>query len=488
MMQTIATSLVERSSDLSDAIANYLDVAGGAKFDTGSWTSGHGLTTEALITRAGTLADTAKSLAALPIDRLVLAPSDRLIHFSDQIRQLVESMNALSQAVSNVRDWGGLSSYSDGKVIADNGSQVNVRNYLNEVMGHEDAALQAYADIGFWTRSKGVGTFTAASKALASNAKKSGDALQSIEERLKDINERIESVGSREQVVAAAQEEAQRLTSEIEKARKTSDENEQRVSAAAAAVEEIRTRAAALESDVQQYQDQFQSFQSHLDAREQALVKGNEELKKLQSHLSQSGSEITKLVSAAQEMLGSATIAGLSSAYQNQASGVDRQLKWARWGFYASIGLLIASVAVATNLTALVGYAPLPTIQTGGDASTLAVQTLASLGARALIILPALLLAGFAARRHSALFRLREEYNHKATLAASVHGFKTQAPLHEQAIAAAVFQELLANPAGTMDKSTEDTRENGFVARLIGPTVERTLQNMMEVKENPAGR
>lgn len=117
----------------------------------------------------------------------------------------------------------------------------------------------------------------------------------------------------------------------------------------------------------------------------------------------------------------------------------------------------------------------MPTFSDSTPTGSIAVQVLAGLGSRGLLILPALLLAGFAAHRHSALFRLREEYSHKYSMAASVQGFKIQAPSFQEPIAAAVFTELLHNPAATMDK-LQSANRNGFVDKLIMPRVEEALK------------
>jgi hypothetical protein len=111
-----------------------------------------------------------------------------------------------------------------------------------------------------------------------------------------------------------------------------------------------------------------------------------------------------------------------------------------------------------------------------------AIQAFSNLASRFLVILPGLLLIGFAARRHAALFNLREQYSHKWAIAASVEGFKTQAPNYKEPIAAAVFTELLANPAQTIDQQF-NRRKNGFIDRLIKPVVDRTLERMGVIPE-----
>ena len=54
--------------------------------------------------------------------------------------------------------------------------------------------------------------------------------------------------------------------------------------------------------------------------------------------------------------------------------------------------------------------------------------------------------------RHARLFRLREQYAHKFSIAASVDGFKKQAQGYEDAIAAETYMRLAEiNPAERME-------------------------------------
>ena len=93
---------------------------------------------------------------------------------------------------------------------------------------------------------------------------------------------------------------------------------------------------------------------------------------------------------------------------------------------------------------------------------------------RALLLVPFAWLAKFAAARHATLFRLREHYAYKYSIAASVEGFKKQAPSLQDEIAAAAFRELTFNPADRMDsKSQESAHPNpvvDWIMRKLGAT------------------
>lgn len=77
---------------------------------------------------------------------------------------------------------------------------------------------------------------------------------------------------------------------------------------------------------------------------------------------------------------------------------------------------------------------------------------------RALLLLPAAWFAKFAATRHAALFRLKEHYAYKYSVASSVEGFKKQAEQFKDGIAAATFFELTFNPAERMEAKGHEER------------------------------
>jgi hypothetical protein len=70
--------------------------------------------------------------------------------------------------------------------------------------------------------------------------------------------------------------------------------------------------------------------------------------------------------------------------------------------------------------------------------------------------------------RHAQLFRLREDYAYKYSIAASVDSFMKQAKEYADDIAAACYYELTYNPAEHMDSKNED-------ARMINPIFEKML-------------
>ena len=70
--------------------------------------------------------------------------------------------------------------------------------------------------------------------------------------------------------------------------------------------------------------------------------------------------------------------------------------------------------------------------------------------------------------RHAALFRLKEHYAFKYSVASSVDGFKQQAVPYEDEIAAATFFELTFNPADRMEgKGVEERHPNPIIDKVM---------------------
>lgn len=485
-MQNVLNSIRAVSEAIDAALATALQVCGKASLDLSAATSTAELTAETLFSRIGALTSGSESISKSDLAKLALAPTSR-------VQGLLTSLSTLNQ---NLADFtalldgvGDAPSYDNSTgVLSGPNNNANIRAHLDILQTATDKALEPYLLLAAAARPKGIGTFAAASNTLASKATEATQLLETLRSEADALRKKAEQLDAQAATVTKTQGEAQRLTAEIEKAKKTAEENEQKILASSASAEEARSKAASVDAQVQAYHDKFIAFEQALEGREQAVKSGQAGLSALEESLKKKDEEADTIIAKAKKMLGGATIAGLSETYHNKVVSIDKQLFWSRVGFYASMIFLFLSVLVALNLTNFWGLItgaipPIPEPQAGVSATTIAVRTFASLGSRALVVLPSLLLAGFAAHRHSALFRLREEYSHKETMAVSVQGFKEQAPEYQEPIAAAVFQELLTNPAVSMENKMPKRKPNGFLQRLIAPAVDDAFKKLLELRD-----
>lgn len=490
-MQQTLDEIRAVSEAINTTLGTALDACGRFALDPSAAISTTGLSAGSLFARLAALTAGSESISKLDSTKLALAPTSRLQGLSNNLSAINQAIAEFTSLLSTV---GEAPNYDNSSgVLSGASNSANVRAHLDSLQTATDEALESYLILAAATRPKGIGSFAAASSTLALKATEASQLIENLNSDASALFKKSEQLDAQAATVAQTQGEAQRLTEEIAKARKTAEENEQKILASSATAEEARSKAASVDAQVQAYEDKFVAFEQALDAREQAIKTGQERLSALEKRLKGKEDQTDQLIQQATTMLGGATIAGLSAIYHKKATDVDNQLKWARYGFYAAMTFLFLSVLVALNLTKFWGFltgvvTPLPAPQPGMAASEIAVRTLASLGSRALVVLPSLLLAGFTTHRHSALFRLREEYSHKEAMAVSVQGFKEQAPLYQEPIAAAVFQELLTNPATSMDATASKRRPNGFVQRLLSPMIDDAIKRMLDLRDGAISR
>lgn len=166
---------------------------------------------------------------------------------------------------------------------------------------------------------------------------------------------------------------------------------------------------------------------------------------------------------------------GLAASFSALQEKINGELKWARSSFYFSIFFLVV-LSMPIAIYVFPGLQLVIKSLSGVDASVLlpkgvenhaTTDVIAQVLARALLLIPGIWLVRFSSARHERLFRLREHYSYKYSIASSVEGFKRQAPELEQGIAAAAFYELTFNPATRMDANSEEARHPNFAIEWV---------------------
>lgn len=483
-MENQLNDLRARADDLTAAVSLILEGLGPIP-ETVTW-SPTSLTFAELVSRADNLASLTQELAANGPDRFLLVPTNRITELRDRVLAITASASTLATQLGEIESLGGVRSFdaASGIVFLNNGGSFSLLGLAQDLQVRLDTALDTYLLISVAVQPRGIGTLAGASRAVTTKAAEAAALVDQLTKTSAEWRASLEVSHAASAKLSSLESETSRIFGEIEKARRTVEENAAKATVSTATVEEVRAQAAALEANVNSYQTSFDAFQRQLEAREKTIATGERRLLEVQAELATEQAKVTALIGQAEQMLGGATTAGLSSAFETKAAQVDTQLQGARFWYYGSIGLLILSVAVALNGLAFIGISipSLPTFPVGTPTGTIAVQALSALGLRGLVVLPALLLAGFTAHRHSTLFRLREEYSHKYTAAASVQGFKLQAPSFEESIAAAVFAEVIKNPAISMEGRPSRGR-NTFLDRMILPRVDAALKEAAKLPD-----
>jgi len=277
----------------------------------------------------------------------------------------------------------------------------------------------------------------AESRPLAAELKKlrddAAEALRAVAEKsdefdrlAKDAHEALESAQKDRGLVAKALDEVQ---------------------AKVATVRETAQAAASLQSQVSNYEAEFDGFQKSLDTMLEQHSGFVKEMNESREKNRQREAEIDRLTEKAESMIQGATTAGLGDSLEKTRKLYADRMAGARWGFLASVALLLVCAAplLAQLFPALFASWGLQAATPAPAATTQ--EAFLGLAGKLVLLFPATWLTSFCSKAYSEYFHLEREYAHKAALARSVEGFKKQAPDHEQLITAAVFWEVQLNPS-----------------------------------------
>ena len=403
-----------------------------------------------------------------------LVPQTSIEEITTILDSLVQKYKEINDDLKGIDDNDGpgeldLSAFS---VTSANGHiVVSFAETLKGLWDHSETFLSKFHPLTNVLLGKGYIDFSNALKTLSdaveqihkhrSKARGYEKAAQNAEEKIKSMLKQADP----------SLKEITRLKDESEKDRKSLSEYTVEGTQSISAIRQTKEEAELLLATVTGYKLQFDRFQNELDAREKAFTNGNMKQEELLGKLFEDESKITDLRKQSEAMLTGATVAGLASSFGKLRDEVSGELTSARRTFYLSIFLLFLSVIplvgyVLPGLATIVGLSVLATSEPTVGAGTL--EFFGQILVRALLLLPAAWLAKFAATRHAVLFRLKEHYAYKYSVASSVEGFKKQAEPYKDELAAATFYELTSNPAERMEtKGEEERHPNPLMEKLM---------------------
>lgn len=458
----------------SELLIDYFnDEADGILFDMKKTIPSTDLSLSDIITRISVVSESIDSFEKST--NLIMVPSSRL----DQLMQASQEVQArldelLSRSQQVVKSAGGFSSfnYENFHMQTANGQNHDLRGLFRSLVGSTDSLLEAfYGVLAIIKPSKPTYKFYRISGALSGLVENISNDLQELSNKLanlKNISQRAESELAKSEEAA---KEALRNKEEIIQDRTTVKEYHAEVTESKASIEDIYTKARSLEKEVKGYAEKYEEFDRNLDERNKQFDEGSKRQEKLLEALDRHNEDILDTVKRSKEMLKGATVAGLASSFLEAQRKLERQLIWARMSFYAGIIFLFISAVPLMVYVFMPIIVPIlqymyPDLV---DFSSLYLaqeeltgwQYLGQVLARFIILLPAAWFVSFSAIRHSSLFRLREHYSYKYSMAVSVEGFKKQAEGYESEIAALVLEQLAFNPADKLVHS-KDIKEGRF--------------------------
>jgi hypothetical protein len=313
-------------------------------------------------------------------------------------------------------------------------------------------------------------------------------ALDGMQKLKGDAQTATQSISTLEVQATNAQTEIERIKSVIQTDRKTANEYLAEATTKLEGIRKTSSDADSLTAAIAEYDVEFERFKVQLDERTKKFNDGTLELSNLIARLRERESVIDVLVTQSEGMLVGATNAGLAGSLSKRFLEIASEVTKARTAYYFSICLLIfATIPIAFDMIPreLLGSL-LKKISGGYIEITSATDKIAPsdlLGhvlARALLLIPAFLLVRFAAARHERLFRLREHYAYKYSIASSVEGFKQQSPdQYKDYVAMIAFNELTFNPATQMEARGSETKH-------LNPILDAAMKKMGLAPEQQA--
>ncbi len=294
---------------------------------------------------------------------------------------------------------------------------------------------------------------------------------QGLDQIVKDAKKAKDAATKEASETEAQKNRAREFKEGVEAALDASKNDESQISS-------ILSKANGLWADVEKFRENYNAFKNSVETVQKEVAENKEEFGTLNKSMSNLLKGIEDLRRNAEEMLGLATYAGLSKNYKDMHDVIDRKIWWSVWYVVASIAFLFLCVVplgfiLYYPVVSMFGYNldnnMVDVWQGVGRHREDSVWTiLYSMATRVVIIVPAILLVGFCISRYNRLFRLKEHYHHKYALAASIEGFKKEAPEYQSEMAAIVFENISFNPAESMDGRRDDrNREEKLMKMLV---------------------
>ncbi len=361
-------------------------------------------------------------------------------------------------------------------------------------------------------------------------------ALGATQKKLDNI---ISEAGLASEEVAAVKKQSADIVKGVE-------ESKAKAEALIAASSAINDTATTLKASIDGYQIAFNKFQADLDQRNDTFVKGKADLdnllaesaaerakfltegqsrldqllaeskaeqdrllvekkaahehlvsekltsyEKLQSDIGAAKAEMDRLLARSREVLGEATVSGLSDSFAREMRGTRNQLRWIQLLFFFSVACLLVAAGIVLNAfpwvekwVHIVRFEP----PANADPTAIALFYVGNFVSKLTFLLPPLILLLFAGRRYTELFRLKTQYTYKYAVAASLPGFKVEAPNFADAITALAFKELLFNPGERINAPEEKSDNAGeltFIQRMLEPIIKKAMDKMGEVWPAP---
>jgi len=332
-----------------------------------------------------------------------------------------------------------------------------------------DNVIYEFSIISYFFKTNDEGSFHSRRRQvdrIVANTEKEAQKVKVTREQLSETNKVLQTlirqVNENLNEITGVRKKVEDASDTIHEKYTELDERSQEGDTQLEAISKLIEKATALRAEVDSYNTFLSDYKTNLSNTSERVSELESQLtNNLDTH-SVHDAEIKRLRDDAEGMLTGATVVGLASHFEKIRNDLDKKLTGARWAVYCSVLLLFLSVmpiflyAIAPWVTWNDDVAARVAQYANGDF----VHSIMSLGMRSVLLVPAIWFATFAARRHDKLFRLKEHYAYKYSLASAVEGFKKQAPSYEDDIAAETFFQLTFNPTDKLDRKKDPNQRS----------------------------
>lgn len=415
-------------------------------------------------------------------------PRTYLEALRERLKEFDSSLESANSQFRAVAEQGGFASFDEANysVTTKAGNGINLGKFIRNAFTRMDAAYAAWYQLRLVVRTPQLKELSSILRLgevqtgkisdLADTAAQSTDGIKSISEEITKWHESAD-----ESLL-----EINRILKAVQSERKSVDENAATATAKLAELTAVEDSAAELSASIKAHKSSFDQFDDETKLRTAVFETQKSQYEELKGELTEAKQRANTLIDDSENLLRGATNAGLAASFSRLQKTIGRELLFSRWSFYLSITLLVfltlpIAIYVFPGLQILLkqitglSFDPLLPKSLAEHSSF---ETVAQIAARALLLVPGIWLVRFTAARHERLFRLREHYAFKYSVASSVEGFKQQAPEMKDAIAAAAFFELTFNPATRMEAGSTE-------ARYPNPIMEWVMQKLQKKPDEP---
>jgi len=403
---------------------------------------------------------------------------------TNALRSVGNAFDQIEAELNTIESWNGLNILEYGSFTANcnNGNSRDLSAPFKTLFDSSESFLSSFFQIfNSVNPSRAAFNFGSAAKTLRNSINQNSLMHEILKKRLAESEAALARFQEEEAKILGILAKVDKSASAVTDIQSRSSEAMGEITAVIERIREANSEASAMQASVKEYSENFLLFDEQLSAREKKFTKGSDELDRLISTFSEQETYISGIIDQSDNMLSGATVAGLSSEFKNIRDDLTIQVDDARKTFNWAIAFLFASAIPLIVFIFAPIFGPifydddriLASIASVGNEKS-GWQYVGQVIARFIILLPAIWFVTFATGRYNSLFKLREHYSYKYSMAVAVEGFKKQAPGHEDMIAALVFEQLAFNPADKMGKQPEGPETPPSpIAKLLVETLRR---------------